>query len=763
MKLKPQEQFFLWIVKIGLWVIPFLPLYVSSSMLFPFITGKNFAFRITVEFIFIFWVFLAMVRSEFRPRLTPLFKAATIFIVILFLADLFSPNPYRAFFSNYERMEGFMMLFHLYIYFVMLASVFKTRRDWLIFFHSTLIASLIVSYIALTQRLGYRISLQGGFRVDSTIGNPTYLAAYLVFHIWLLFILLYQFWKKWWLSALYGAALIFELIIIYFTATRGATLAIAGALIFLSIASVVFWKKMFPAVSQMRKWAGAVLFTVAAIPFIFWFARESDFVRSSPVLSRLTSYSFQERTIQSRFMIWRMSSKAVLERPIFGWGQENYYLVFQKYFDPRLYQQEPWFDRSHNVFFDWLIHAGFLGLLSYLSLIGVSLWLIFHSLQKGNVAPFEGLIISALFLTYFLQNIFVFDNLNTYLLFFSFLAYTEVLTAPREAVTAPAALKEKLRHDKTHPGAVRGAASHPVSAGLAYAVLVAFIAFFLIGGYQFHAKPVLESKGLIVALQSYQAQRPMDEVIQYFKNALAYNTFGDTEVREQLSNLARGVIGHSKYTEDEHKKMIDFSVEELRREASIPAPDVKHKLFLGALMSRAARLNPQYAVEAENALKEAIGLSPGKQIIYFELAQVYLNQGRIDETVKVLQQVLDLEPSYQDAAVNLLAVGYMAKRADAVEKAKTYFRQDIMAVETVERLAGLYQQAGDFVSARTLYEELILRYPDNAKYHALLASLLAFFGEKERAIAEAETAARLDPGLAKEVEGFLKQLQGGSQ
>lgn len=762
MHLKLHEQFFLWIVKIGLWAIPFLPLYVSSSMLFPFITGKNFSFRILVEFIFVFWVFLALVRSEFRPRLTQLFKAATIFIVILFLADLFSPNPYRAFFSNYERMEGFMMLSHLYLYFVMLTSVFRTKRDWLIFFHSTLVASLIVSYIALTQRLGYRISLQGGFRVDSTIGNPTYLAAYLVFHIWLLFILLYQFWKKWWLLALYGVALIFELIIIYFTATRGATLALAGALIFLSIASVVFWKKMFPAIPRMRQWVGAVLFTVAAIPFIFWFARDSEFVRSSPVLSRLTSYSFQERTIQSRFMIWRMSSKAVLERPIFGWGQENYYLVFQKYFDPRLYQQEPWFDRSHNIVFDWLIHAGFAGLLSYLSLIGVSLWLIFRSLQKGIIAPFEGLIISALFLTYFLQNVFVFDNLNTYLLFFAFLAYTEVLTAPRQADTAPAVFKEKFRHDKTHSGIVKGAAAHSTGAGLAYAVLVTLGALFFIGGYMLHVKPILESKGLITALQSYQAQRPMDEVIQYFKSALAYNTFGDTEVREQLSNLARGVIGHSKYTEDEQKKMLDFSVEELRREASIPAPDVKHKLFLGALMSRAMRLNPQYVIEAENALKEAIRLSPGKQIIYFELAQVYLNQGRIDETVKVLQQVLDLEPSYQDAAVNLLAVGYMAKRADVVEKAKTYFRHDLMAVETVERLAGLYQQAGDYAPTRTLYEELILRYPDNAKYHASLASLLAFFGEKERAVAEAEIAARLDPGLAKEVEGFLKQLQGGS-
>ena len=50
------ERIFLWIVRIGLFAIPLLPLYVSSSMLFPFITGKNFAFRIIVEIAFIFWL-----------------------------------------------------------------------------------------------------------------------------------------------------------------------------------------------------------------------------------------------------------------------------------------------------------------------------------------------------------------------------------------------------------------------------------------------------------------------------------------------------------------------------------------------------------------------------------------------------------------------------------------------------------------------------------------------------------------------------------
>ena len=295
----------LWLVKIGLWLIPFLPLYISSSMLFPFITGKNFYFRIIVEVISALWVGLAVARPEYRPKLTPLFKAATVFIAVLFFADLFSPNPYRSFFANYERMEGFMMLFHLYLYLVVILSVFKTRKDWLIFFHSMLTASLMVSLIGLSQRLGLRVSLQGGFRVDATIGNPTYLAAYLLFHIWMLVILIREFWKKWWLVSLYSVALVFEMLILYFTATRGAFLALLAVAVVLFAAVVLFWNKIFlrsilnPAGSSVSslRWSrgriasAAVLIALIVIPLFFWQIRHTKFVQDTNVLKRLVNYS----------------------------------------------------------------------------------------------------------------------------------------------------------------------------------------------------------------------------------------------------------------------------------------------------------------------------------------------------------------------------------------------------------------------------------------------------------------------------------------
>jgi hypothetical protein len=48
-----------WITIGALFLIPFLGLYISNSMYFPFITGKNFAFRTLVEIAFAGWVVLA--------------------------------------------------------------------------------------------------------------------------------------------------------------------------------------------------------------------------------------------------------------------------------------------------------------------------------------------------------------------------------------------------------------------------------------------------------------------------------------------------------------------------------------------------------------------------------------------------------------------------------------------------------------------------------------------------------------------------------
>lgn len=734
------EKFFLWIIKIGLWVIPFLPLYVSSSMLFPFITGKNFTFRIIVEIIFALWAALAIYRPEYRPRLTPLFKAVTVFVAIVFLADLLGPNPYRSFFSNYERMEGFMMISHLYLYFVILTGVFKTKKDWMVFFHATLAASIAVSYVALTQKFGYRISLQGGSRVDSTIGNPAYLAAYLMFHVWLLFILMHEFWRVRWSRFAYAAILLFELVIIYFTATRGAILALLIGFVLFLAALLFLWPRIFPAGLRWRKWAAICLILGITIPALFWAFRETDFISTNSTLARLTSISLTEKTVQSRVDIWKMSFRAFLERPILGWGQENYYLVFQKYFDPGLHSQEPWFDRSHNIIFDWLIHAGVLGLAGYLSILGAALWMIYRSVALKRIPTLPALALAMLFVSNFLQDLFVFDNLNSYILFFAFLAFVQ-LFYPAASDALP-----KIGRTKNNLSAV------PV-----WALVLLFLGGAGAWGYFFDLKPIRQSKELIRALTASQS-RPMDEITSAFQKSLSYNSFGTSEAREQMSNFARGALDSDRFSEEEKKRFAKLTVEELRKETGREAKDVKHLLFLASVLTRALKFDSAYAAEAENVLNDALRLSPGKQIVYFEAAQLYLSIGNSNKAIELLKQAWDLDHGYAGAAANLWAIATLAKRQDIISAVRKEVRIDQLEGDFLYRIAVASQGAENFPQALEIYSELVKRSPGNSNYLATHAALLALFGRKDEARASAEAALRIDPGLEGEVREFLRRL-----
>jgi hypothetical protein len=52
----------------GLFLVPLLTLYVENDYFFPFITGKNFWFRIIIDVTVAAWVFLALYDAKYRPR-----------------------------------------------------------------------------------------------------------------------------------------------------------------------------------------------------------------------------------------------------------------------------------------------------------------------------------------------------------------------------------------------------------------------------------------------------------------------------------------------------------------------------------------------------------------------------------------------------------------------------------------------------------------------------------------------------------------------
>ena len=124
------KQIARWVALGALFLIPFAVLVVANSYFFPFITGKAFYLRILIEFAVAGWAVLAFLDKEYRPRFSWISVAVVGFVVWMFIADVFAPNALKAFWSNFERMEGWVLLAHLLGFFFAASAVLRVEKKW---------------------------------------------------------------------------------------------------------------------------------------------------------------------------------------------------------------------------------------------------------------------------------------------------------------------------------------------------------------------------------------------------------------------------------------------------------------------------------------------------------------------------------------------------------------------------------------------------------------------------------------------------------
>lgn len=614
------NKIFSWVVVSGIFLLLVTPLIVSRSLLFPFITGKAFFFRIVIEIIFFLWVLLIWRDPSLRPRRSWLLLGVVGLIVVSALATIFGQNPYHSFWSNFERMDGLISYLHLLAYFLVIVGMFRTEKIWQWFFHLSIGVSLIVTMYSFAQIAGAVPISQG--RLDSTLGNAIYLAVYMLFHIFLTTFLLLKNWRHFWLRFVYGVIIILQTFILYKTATRGAILGfLIGVVVSILLIMIKKWSD--------RRIRMATLGAVAILVLLlggFWLSRRSDFVTKSPVLSRFANISLTDTTTDSRLTIWQMSLRGFREHPILGWGPENYNLVFNKYFEPKLWRQEQWFDRSHNIFLDWMIDAGALGLLSYLSLFVAAIYYLWRSQQTTIIKSlFTGLLVA-----YLVNNIFAFDNLTSYLLFFSFLAYLHFCYFVGDSLIA---------------GKPSGVSSWDTNHTVGVIILVSLLSGSL---YYFNFRSISAGATLIQAISSagsgIQPENVVSRRLTLFKKVFATNTFVRREATEQLFGQVTDIVGNPSVSEATKQEAVNLTVGEMKKEIELSPQDARPHLLLGSVLVNIGKFP-----DALPFLIRANELSPKKQTIRFQLASTYLNIGEKDKALEIAEETFRLDEKFPEA------------------------------------------------------------------------------------------------------------------
>jgi len=656
----------------GLALVPFTPLVVASTMFFPFITGKNFMFRILVITVTALWLVLMTRDPSARPKSSLILWGAIALLVITTLATIFGLNPYRSFWSNFERMDGLITQIHLFLYFIVATGVLTTRRYWYQFFNVNLVAASIVSIYALSQLLGSADIHQGSTRIDATLGNAAYMAVYMLINLFLAAYLGVVATKNIWLRSLYGGLALWFTILLYLTQTRGTILGLIGGLFLLGL--ILAWRGE----GRLKKMAIGLSIGVVVLVGMFFALRNTDLIKNSQTLSRFASISLTEQTTTSRFTIWSMSLKAVAERPILGWGPESYVYVFSKYYDPVLWRQEPWFDRSHNVFLDWLVTTGVLGLTAYLFLFGVAIYYLFRLglLRKKDSNQTEmigvGLLV-ALLVAYFSHNFFVFDNLISYILFFSLLGYIHTwVTEDKKSFFGPKIAPEWGVY------------------------LVGTLAVILFTGtfYLADVKPIMASRSLIRAMS---ASAPETKVAE-FQKVFTLNTFGSREALEQyLTSGVNGILANAKTSVALNQTAGELALSQINQQVKTVGPDARPYIIFGSFMSGINR--PE---EAISYLKQASVYSPKKQLVYFQLASAYINQNNLPQALEATKTAYDLDPTYPEANLMYALVAIYSGNVNLADQILSK-QHEVANIINDDRLIGAYT----FIKRQDKIDELM--------------------------------------------------------
>jgi O-antigen ligase/TolA-binding protein len=703
-----------WVALGALFLLPFAPLFgadtifpfSTGSLFFPFITGKGFFIRIIIEIVFAAWVVLIFLDKEYRPRYSWIGVIVVSFVAWMLVADIFAVNSLKAFWSNFERMEGWVLLIHLLAFFLASSAILRTEKKWRTWFLTSLGASVLVSLYALMQLGGSTAIHQGSTRIDASFGNSAYLAIYFLFNVfvalWLALTEKYA-WLKW---SLIGLAVL-ESVLVFFTETRGTVIGLVLGFVVAAFLTAV------TSGARMRRYAVGALALILVLVGSFYLARNSSFVQNNGALRRVASISLSDG--QVRFTIWHLALRGVAERPLLGWGQEGFNYVFNKYYDPSLYAQEQWFDRAHNAFIDWLTAGGIPAFLLYIALFGSALTLLWKSTELSRS---ERTLLTAALVGYAVHNMFVFDNLYSYIYFFAILALIDSqvgkpITSFQEAAVATEA------------------------DGLTYALPIAAVACFGLIWFV-NVTGIQSASKLITALSS--SDDP-NKNLAIFQDFAMHPIPQMQEVREQLIPFAGAVLQNQGTTNEQKQQAYTFALTEIQKQIQAYPNDAREYIQLSYLY-RTAGDN----TDALKALTMAVSLSPKKEEFYIEKGTVEWNLGDVKSAQTDFNTAYTLGPKFTDlalyAAAGDIAAGDLPT-ADAILKSTfgsisvdsdvlvtAYYRAKnwprliallqgrvnapTASANTWFSLAAAYYESGDSASAIRTINATVAKFPDSA-------------------------------------------------
>ena len=242
-----------------------------------------------------------------------------------------------------------------------------------------------------------------------------------------------------------------------------------------------------------------------------------------------------------------------------------------------------------------------------------------------NLTHTEKSILTGLVAAYFFHNFFVFDHLISYILFFSLLAYLHHRNSD-EVLSINQGVTLGISQGNT----------------LVKVALPAVSSLLAVSLYFVNVKPIMTNVFLIEALKSLQTPGETIEAIQYFKKAHNATRLGRPEIVEQIAANTVAVLT-SDISMEEKNAFFSFAKDAVLKQTEDLSEDARYQFITGSFLSTVGSLD-----EALMYLERASRLMPGKQMIYLEIANAFLNKGENEKAIDVLKYVGEISPDHKE-------------------------------------------------------------------------------------------------------------------
>ncbi len=414
-----------------------LPLLYFPGRIASYVTSKQYFLIGIVELLTVLWIWLLVIDKRYRLTKKNLLLLLPLFLYTLSLtiSAYNGVDPATSFFSTVETGTGLVVFYHIVLLVCIITSLIRVQQKELVrrIFQATFFASIVLAIAT------FFTGPNGLFDINSEMlnkssggammGNSLLVGAYGIFCFFFTFQLIKKeilLWKK--IVYMAGLALI-AFCPIYFNVALFKGKALSSGYLFIGeariatvslIVGLLISLFVYFALASKKtiKVIGGIGLGLIVIVGIMGFQQ---------IISPQTNArAFFVEQSGNRITDWQEALKGIKERPLLGWGAENYHVVHQKYFNPIVFNpghgNEGWALHPHNSTLEILVNGGCVAGFFYLVLLGVLFWGTYRLYCRNILDKQSFALMIGLYIAFILQQQMIYDSITSFTIFFSLFA-----------------------------------------------------------------------------------------------------------------------------------------------------------------------------------------------------------------------------------------------------------------------------------------------------------------------------------------------------